>query len=89
MPLYFCNARTVDALYIIRAENEWQARDIADGLDHERRERDAELDSDFGWKDYVPPIRRPYYTLGNGTVYELKTDGEPGLCFTVFDEPYF
>jgi len=32
MKLYFCNSRTVDATYIIRAENEWQARDIADNL---------------------------------------------------------
>ena len=89
MKLYFCNSRTVDCTYIIRAENEWQARDIADNTDHERREWEAELDGDFGSKDYKPPIRRPYYTLGNGTVSELKQDGKAGLCFAVYDEPWY
>ena len=41
MKLYFCMAREVDAHYIIRAENELQARDIADNLDHEQREWEA------------------------------------------------
>jgi len=89
MKLYFCKARSVDATYIIRAENEWQARDIADNLDHERREYEAELDGDFGSKNYKQPARKPYYTLGNGTVSEFKQDGDAGLCFTVFEEPWY
>ena len=89
MKLYFCTARDVDAHYIIRAENEWQARDIADNLDHEERERLAELDADFGGLDYRPPARRPYYTLGNGAMSEFTVDGEAGLCFTVYPEPWY
>ena len=89
MKLYFCMARTVDAHYIIRAENEWQARDIADNLDHEVREWEAELDGDFGSGDYKSPTRKPYYTLGNGTMSEFTVDGEAGLCFTVYPEPWY
>jgi len=89
MKLYFCNSRIVDCTYIIRAENEWQARDIADNLDHERREWEAALDDDFGSGNCKPPARKPYYTLGNGTVSELKQDGKAGVCFAVFDEPWY
>lgn len=86
--LFQCRSRVYRAMFTIVAENEWQARDIADARDHDDRVYEAWLDNDG--RDEIPPVPfRAFYTLGNGNVREIdlaKTSA--GVIETAFDDVY-
>jgi hypothetical protein len=78
MKLYSVTSRQLHAEHLILAENEWQARDIADDTDHSFNLHWAQL------CNQPVPGRIPYYTLGNGNVYEVDMT-EFGVLATVPD----
>lgn len=91
MKLYYCRSRAIsnpNVTFVIQAESEWQARDIADEEDHQIRIDQAETDAWLDCTDAVRVFRKPYYTLGNGVVNELGSSGDAGVYFYAVDQLY-
>jgi len=89
MKLFQCRSRVYRAVFTIVAENEWQARDIADARDHDSRVYEAWLVND-GRDELPKPVQfKAFYTLGNGSVREIDlANTTPGVIETAFDDAW-